>query len=102
MTGTAAPPGARPSARAPGRRPGRLRAVAVAVRAAGACWRSVARVWRQGNDLELLQRALGIAALGLVTRVPLLIVRAAVFPLHRSGFAQWVAEGMGPSARTAA
>ncbi len=102
MTGTAAPPGARPSARAPGRRPGRLRAVAVAVRAAGACWRSVAGVWRQGNDLELLQRAMGFAALGLVTLVPLLIVVAAVFPVHQRGFAQWVVEGMGLPARPAA
>lgn len=54
-----------------------------------------------GGELELLQRSMGFAALGLVTLVPLLIVVAAALPFHGNGFAQWVVDGMGLSARPA-
>ncbi|MFF7198907.1 ribonuclease BN [Streptomyces sp. NPDC093221] len=55
------------------------------------------RVWRKGAELELLQRSMGFAALGLVTLMPLLIVVAAAAPFQRTGFAQWVVDGMGLS-----
>jgi membrane protein len=62
--------------------------------------RSVAgRVWRQGQELELMHRAMGFAALGLVTLMPLLIVVAAAAPFQRTGFAQWIVDGMGLSDR---
>jgi membrane protein len=68
-------------------------------------WRgsTVGRVWRQGGELELLQRSMGFAALGFVTLVPLLIVIAAAAPpFQRTGFAQWVIDGMGLSPRPSA
>jgi Predicted membrane protein len=49
----------------------------------------------------LMHRALSFAALGLVTLVPLLIVVAAADPVGRSGFAQWLVDGMGISGRPA-
>jgi membrane protein len=59
------------------------------------------RVWRRGRELELMHRAMGFAALGLVTLAPLLIVVAAAAPLQERGFAQWVVDGMGLSGRPA-
>ncbi|WP_236075932.1 YhjD/YihY/BrkB family envelope integrity protein [Streptomyces coffeae] len=56
------------------------------------------RGWRRGSEFELLHRALGFAALGFLTLVPLLIVVAAADPVNRHGFAQWLAEGLGVSA----
>ncbi|MFD7781235.1 ribonuclease BN [Streptomyces sp. NPDC059753] len=56
------------------------------------------RGWRQGSALELWQRALGFAALGFLTLVPLLIVISAADPAHGQGFAQWLGEGLGVSA----
>jgi membrane protein len=53
------------------------------------------RIWRHGGELELLHRAMGFAALGFVTLVPLLIVVAATAPFQQRGFAQWVVDGMG-------
>ncbi|MFJ4846824.1 ribonuclease BN [Streptomyces sp. NPDC088733] len=55
------------------------------------------RVMRQGGELELLHRAMGFAALGMVTLVPLLIVVAAAVPFQQAGFAQWIVDGMGLS-----
>ncbi|MEW2521625.1 ribonuclease BN [Actinacidiphila alni] len=55
------------------------------------------RIWRRGGELELLHRSMGFAALGLVTLMPLLIVVAAAAPFQRTGFAQWVVDGMGLS-----
>jgi membrane protein len=55
------------------------------------------RIWRRGAELELLHRSMGFAALGLVTLMPLLIVVAAAAPFQRTGFAQWVVDGMGLS-----
>jgi membrane protein len=62
----------------------------------------LARVWRGGTQLELMRRSMAFATLGLVTLIPLLIVVAAVDPSPEQGFGQWVADGMGLPARTAA
>jgi membrane protein len=59
---------------------------------------AVGRGWRQGADLQLGQRALGFAALGLLTLVPLLIIVASADPGRGRGFAQWLVEGLGVSA----
>ncbi len=59
------------------------------------------RLWRHGIDLELLHRAMGFSALGLVTLVPLLIVVAAALPFQERGFALWVIDGMSLSGRPA-
>ncbi|MET7761502.1 ribonuclease BN [Streptomyces sp. NPDC005336] len=58
---------------------------------------AIGRGWRRGSEFELLHRALGFAALGFLTLVPLLIVVAAADPVNRHGFAQWLAEGLGVS-----
>ncbi|AJZ83853.1 ribonuclease BN [Streptomyces sp. AgN23] len=58
---------------------------------------AIGRGWRRGSDFELLHRAMGFAALGFLTLVPLLIVVAAADPVNRLGFAQWLAEGLGLS-----
>ncbi|WP_420907330.1 YhjD/YihY/BrkB family envelope integrity protein [Streptomyces scabichelini] len=58
-------------------------------------------VWRRGTEVELMHRAMGFAALGLVTIAPLLIVVAATAPIQERGFAQWVVDGMGLSGRPA-
>lgn len=62
---------------------------------------AVAGLWRHGNELELLHRAMGFSALGLVTLVPLLIVVAAALPFQERGFALWVIDGMSLSGRPA-
>ncbi|MEU9981776.1 YhjD/YihY/BrkB family envelope integrity protein [Streptomyces sp. NPDC050856] len=53
------------------------------------------RGWRRGNQLELMHRAMGFAALGLLTLVPLLIVVAAADPANGQGFAEWLTDGLG-------
>ena len=58
-------------------------------------------VWRRGKDVELMHRAMGFAALGLVTLAPLLIVVAAAAPIQERGFALWIVDGMGLSGRPA-
>ncbi|MBI0293764.1 ribonuclease BN [Streptomyces sp. PRKS01-29] len=58
---------------------------------------AIGRGWRRGSEFELLHRAMGFAALGFLTLVPLLIVVAAADPVDRLGFAQWLAEGLGLS-----
>lgn len=55
------------------------------------------RLWQRGVELELGQRSLGFAALGLLTLVPLLIIVAAADPERGRGFAQWLGEGTGVS-----
>ncbi|WP_406263653.1 YihY/virulence factor BrkB family protein [Streptomyces sp. NBC_00191] len=57
----------------------------------------VGRGWRRSSDLELWSRALGFAALGLLTLVPLLIIVSAADPEHGRGFAQWLGAGLGVS-----
>ncbi|MFE7840807.1 ribonuclease BN [Streptomyces sp. NPDC057474] len=59
------------------------------------------RVWRRGKEVELMHRAMGFAALGLVTFAPLLIVVAAAAPIQERGFALWIVDGMGLSGRAA-
>ncbi|MGW6914396.1 YhjD/YihY/BrkB family envelope integrity protein [Kitasatospora sp. NPDC054939] len=57
----------------------------------------VGHVWVLGGDLQLSQRALGFAALGFLTLVPLLIVVSAADPDRGRGFAQWLGDGLGVS-----
>lgn len=57
----------------------------------------VGRGWRRSSDLELWSLALGFAALGLLTLVPLLITVAAADPERGWGFAEWLGEGLGVS-----
>ena len=52
-------------------------------------------LYRSGKDFELMQRAVGFAALALLTVIPLLIVVAAASPVPHSGLARWVIYGMG-------
>ena len=50
---------------------------------------------RSGKDFELMHRALGFAALAILTVIPLLIVVAAASPAPHRGLAAWVVYGMG-------
>jgi membrane protein len=62
----------------------------------------VGRGWRRSQDLELWSRALGFAALGFLTLVPLLIIVSSADPRHGRGFAQWLGNGLGVSTRSRA
>jgi membrane protein len=66
--------------------------------------RSAERVWRDlrlkdlyrgGKEFELMHRAIGFAALAILTVIPLLILIAAANPAPRPGLAAWVIYGMG-------
>ncbi|MFC8592028.1 ribonuclease BN [Streptomyces atroolivaceus] len=57
---------------------------------------AVGRGWRRSSDMELGQRALGFAALGFLTLVPLLIIVSAGGQ-RGQGFAQWLGQGLGVS-----
>jgi membrane protein len=66
--------------------------------------RCVERVWhdlrfktlyRRTKEFELMERALGFAALALLTIIPLLILVAAASPAPHRGLAGWVVYGMG-------
>ena len=66
--------------------------------------RSGERVWhdlrfqslyRSAKEFELMQRALGFAALAILTVIPLLILVAATGPAPHRGLAGWVVYGMG-------
>ncbi|UGQ12424.1 ribonuclease BN [Yinghuangia sp. ASG 101] len=87
-------------------------------REAGTLWRRVfgsravratketaGRCVRRALELELMHRAMGFAALGLVTLLPLLIVVAAANPLPEHvpypGFGGWIVDAMGISGRSA-
>jgi membrane protein len=50
--------------------------------------------WR-GKEFELTYRAMGFAALAILTVIPLLIVVAAADPAPERGLAVWVIDGMG-------
>jgi membrane protein len=52
-------------------------------------------LYRNGREFELMHRALGFAALAILTVVPLLIVVAATNPAPHRGLAAWVVYGMG-------
>jgi hypothetical protein len=52
-------------------------------------------LYRHGKEFELMERALGFAALALLTVIPLLILVAAASPAPHRGLAGWVVYGMG-------
>ncbi|MEU9860766.1 YhjD/YihY/BrkB family envelope integrity protein [Streptomyces sp. NPDC047971] len=57
----------------------------------------VGLAWNRGREVELMHRAMGFAALSLLTLVPLLIVVAAADLASGQGFARWLVEGLGVS-----
>ena len=52
-------------------------------------------LYRSGKEFELMRRALGFAALAILTVIPLLILVAAASPAPHPGLAGWVVYGMG-------
>ncbi|MEU3464064.1 ribonuclease BN [Streptomyces sp. NPDC006733] len=60
------------------------------------------RIWRRGVEIELMQRSMSFAALGLVTLVPLLIVVAAALGHNGQGFVQWIRDALGVRGSSAA
>jgi membrane protein len=52
-------------------------------------------LYRSGKEFELMHRALGFAALAILTVIPLLILVAAASPAPHRGLAAWVIYGMG-------
>jgi membrane protein len=52
-------------------------------------------LYRTGKEFELMQRAMGFAALAILTVIPLLIVVAAANPNSHRGLGGWVVYGMG-------
>ena len=64
-------------------------------------WSPGWELYERATELELFHRSLAFGALGLVAMVPLLIVVAAADPLHRHGFASWIADGMALSGASA-
>ncbi|MFJ3903580.1 YhjD/YihY/BrkB family envelope integrity protein [Streptomyces sp. NPDC090025] len=58
---------------------------------------AVGLVWNRGREMELMHRAMGFAALSLLTLVPLLIVVAAADLASGQGFARWLIQGLGVS-----
>ena len=74
------------------------RAVRRAVRrGAGRVWHDLRAgdLYRSGKEFDLMPRAMGFAALALLTVIPLLLVVAAVSPAPHRGLAVWVVDGMG-------
>jgi membrane protein len=74
-------------------------------RSAGLVWRDlrVVDLHRSGKEFELMGRAMGFAALALLTMFPLLVVVAAAGAATHHGLAVWVVYGMGltgPAARS--
>jgi membrane protein len=59
-------------------------------------------LYRSGKEFGLMDRALGFAALAILTVIPLLILVAAVSPTPRHGLAGWVVYGMGLTGSSAA
>ena len=52
-------------------------------------------LYRSGKEFELMHRAIGFAALAILTVIPLLILIAAANPAPHPGLAAWVVYGMG-------
>jgi membrane protein len=52
-------------------------------------------LYRNGKEFELMGRAMGFAALAMLTVFPLLVVVAAASAASRHGLARWVVYGMG-------
>jgi len=76
----------------------RYRAVRRAVPAvAGRVWHGLrfAELYRSSKEFDLMGRAMGFAALAMLTLVPLLIVIAAASAAPHQGLAVWVVYGMG-------
>jgi membrane protein len=67
------------------------------LQAAERVWRDLRLkdLYRSGREFELMHRALGFAALALLTVIPLLLVVAATNPAPYNGLAGWVVYGMG-------
>ncbi|MEV6579787.1 YhjD/YihY/BrkB family envelope integrity protein [Streptomyces sp. NPDC051582] len=55
----------------------------------------VGLAWGRGREMELMHRAMGFAALGFLTLVPLLVVVAAAAPGSGSGFGRWLGQALG-------
>jgi membrane protein len=73
----------------------------VYIRVTTRAW-TVSRQSRQSSiQIELMHRALGFAALGFVTLVPLLIVIAAAAPVDGHTFPTWIVAGLGLSGTAA-
>ncbi|MFI6288284.1 YhjD/YihY/BrkB family envelope integrity protein [Streptomyces sp. NPDC051018] len=53
--------------------------------------------WNRAREMELMHRAMGFAALGFLTLVPLLVVVAAADPASGQGFARWLGQALGVS-----
>jgi membrane protein len=72
-------------------------------RAAGLVWRDLrfADLHRSAKEFELMGRAMGFAALAMLTMFPLLIVVAAAGAATHHGLAVWVVYGMGLTGRAA-
>jgi membrane protein len=51
-------------------------------------------LYRTGKDFELMERAMGFAALAILTVIPLLILVAAANPARHHGLGGWVVYGM--------
>jgi membrane protein len=68
-----------------------------ALRRAERFWRDLrfSGIYRSGREFELMQRALGFAALATLTFIPLLILVAAAGTAPHRGLAGWVIYGMG-------
>jgi membrane protein len=66
------------------------------LRGAGRVWHDLRfkDLYRSGRQFELMQRALGFAALAILTVIPLLIVVAAVSAAAHRGVSGWVVYGM--------
>src|SRR5271163_3309171 len=64
---------------------------------AGLVWRDlrVVELHRSGKEFELMGRAMGFAALAMLTMFPLLVVVAAAGAATHHGLAVWVVYGMG-------
>jgi membrane protein len=67
------------------------------LRSAGRAWRYLQfkSLYRSAKEFELMPRALGFAALAILTVIPLLILVAAAGPAPHRGLAGWVVYGMG-------
>ena len=67
------------------------------LRGSGRVWHDLRfkDLYRSGEEFELMGRALGFAALAILTVIPLLIVIAAADPAPERGLAVWVIDGMG-------
>src|SRR5215470_10333353 len=73
------------------------------LRGAGRVWHDLRfkDLYRSGEEFELMTRAMGFAALAILTVIPLLIVVAAADPAPERGLAVWVIDGMGLSGSSA-